>query len=200
MKSVLVLKALATNAHASVDAMIDVRRAVRELNKLGSSFEGPAEDTPSESMRVLSWRDAAHAASVRLFSDRENDVMHLQCEAASEASLATITKVLRSHLSIASLDELKQAAAREHDATGRGLVRLAFGAPIEVDDDIATRLKNGLQDEAPLVRRNAGFAMAVTTWPELVPELARAVASEEEPQLRAVLRRYLEVLGRVKRR
>jgi hypothetical protein len=200
MKSVLVLKAAATNSRAYVDATLGVRRAIRELNKLGSSFEGPAEDAPSEWTRVLSWSDAAHGARARFFSDLENDVMYLQSEAAMAEGLATLTKVLRSHVPTASLDELKQAAARENDATGRGLVRLALGASTEVDGDVATCLKNGLLDRDALVRRNAGFAMAVTTWPELVPELARAVAVEEEPEIRALLNRYLEVLESVKRR
>jgi hypothetical protein len=73
MKSVLVLKAAATNSRAYIDATLGVRRAIRELNKLGSSFEGPAEDAPSEWTRVLSWSDAAHGARVRFFSDLEND-------------------------------------------------------------------------------------------------------------------------------
>lgn len=200
MKSVLVLKAPATSARAQVDAALGVRRAVRELNKLGTSFEGPTDDEPSESMRVLTWSDDPHAATIRFFSDLENDVMYLQNESAAAENLTIMSKMLSSHVSIASLNELKEAAVRERDATGRNLVRLAFGAPIDADDDVMTYIKNGLQDRDALIRRNAGFAAAVTTWPELAPDLARAVAAEREPELCGLLSRYLEVLRSVKRR
>jgi hypothetical protein len=101
---------------------------------------------------------------VQLFFDLEYAVMYLQNEAATAEALAVLTEVLRNHVPTASLGELKQTAVREHDATGRGLVRLAFGAPMAVDDKVATLLKNGLQDRDALVRQNAGLAVAVTTW------------------------------------
>jgi hypothetical protein len=199
MKTVLVLNAAARNTRAYGDATLGVRRAMRELNKLGSTFDGPIDDAPNESTQVLTWTDLAHASRVRLFSDLENNVMYLQSEAPSPEAMATLERELRNHVSIASLDELKQRAPLEKDGTGCGLVRLAFGAPTDVDAEIAAQLKSAIRNDDPLVRRNAGFAMAITTWPELAPTLAEAIEVEERPELRDVLRRYAEVLEKVKR-
>ena len=200
MKSVLVLDATAKNTRAYTDATLSVRRAVRELNKLGSSFDGPVDNAPNESTQILVWTDDSHGATVRFFADLENDVMYLQNEAPTPEELAGMEKVFRGHLSIATLDELKHDAALERDDTGHSLVRLAFGAPMDIDDEIATQLKNGLRSKDTLVRRNAGFAMVITTWPELTPDLASAAKVEEYPEVKALLTRYLEVLGRVNRR
>lgn len=200
MKNVLVLSAAAKNTRANGEARLSVRRAMRELNKLGSSFDGPVDDAPNEWTQVLTWTDAANGSTVRFFSDLENDVMYLQSKAASPEAMASLEKVFRGHVSVASLDELKHGASLEKDQTGSGLIRLAFGAPIAVDDEIADQLKSALRNQDPLVRRNAGYAIAITTWPELAPELAEAIEVEEHPELRDLLRRYVEALERVKRR
>lgn len=200
MKSVLVLRDAAKDTRAYGDATLSVRRAMRELNKLGSSFDGPVDDAPNEWTQVLTWTDAANSSMVSFFSDLENDVMYLQSKAASPEAMASLEKVFRDHVSVVSLDELKRGASVENDQTGSGLIRLAFGAPIAVDDEIADQFKSALKNQDPLVRRNAGYAIAIATWPELAPALAEAIEVEEHLELRALLRRYAEALERVKRR
>jgi hypothetical protein len=199
MKSVLVLSAAAKNTRANGEVRLSVRRAMRELNKLGSSFDGPVDDASNEWTQVLTWTDVANGSMVSFFSDLENDVMYLQSKAASPEAMASLEKMFRNHISVASLDELKRDASLEKDPTGSGLIRLALGAPIAVDDDIAGQLKSALKNQDPLVRGNAGYAIAITTWPELAPALAEAVEVEEHPELRDLLRRYTEALERVKR-
>jgi hypothetical protein len=199
MAFVLVLNPRSSTRGALHDAMLRVLKAIRELNKLGFALEGPADEALSPSKRVLSWQNATRGTRIQLFDDRENDILYLQVEATTLGDVSAVRDVLESSLPVASLDALKREAEGSAAGFPQSLVRLAFGAPAEFDEEVARTLRHALKSPDAAVRRHAGYAIAIAMWPELLSDLEDSARVESAPENQGRMSSYVDALRKVQR-
>jgi hypothetical protein len=195
----LVLRANpARDARASMESLLGLQRAIAGLNKTGFAFRGPVDAQLSRRSRSITWQDADRSAKVCLVEDELNEASVIQVNAAPQEA-EVLRKALTDHVSTASIASLIEDAATNMDVRPRTLVRLAFGAPTEWDDEVWALLARGMSNPDPSVRVIAVYAAAITMWPEIAIHLQHLLSSEQDPSVREAAERSLQQLAVVQR-
>ncbi|GGK74525.1 hypothetical protein [Mangrovihabitans endophyticus] len=111
---------------------------------------------------------------------------YVQVTGSEDEAVAEFSGIVSEYLDVADDDALISAAdaARTVDERREALIVLGMGAPLTVDTRFASRLDEGLHDNAESVREGALYGAAYALWPPLMTSVRRMAADDPAEAIR----------------
>jgi hypothetical protein len=155
--------------------------------------EDTEADAPTGSSRELRWI-ASPVLRVHYLENEVTGNCYVYVAGEHRPLLQALSTTLVDALDAWTLEELRNAFDESADEAvlGENLIRLAMGAPQEMDSRVLRRLESALSHPSDHVRELAVWAVSFTPWPQFRPPLNGIARQDENPALRDKARRMLD--------
>lgn len=133
----------------------------------------------SEKMENAGW--------LRLVDDFSIPAQYIDISVPTRELSDLILSVLKKHVPILTVQELKENARRARDDPEKAsaYAHLGLGAQGEYDKEVQEILEFALLNESAKIRTSATLSIFLLKWPQFRSALERAIVAEEDMDLRA---------------